>query len=179
VGRYTLRYEGIDGREDGHVSILHAVIGVFVGGERIATMEPEKRFYKKPKQPTTEIANRSTLREDLYLVLGSYDPDSKRITLLAYVNPLVVWIWIGGSSWRSARRWRCGRRRASGRRASACRPARGCRPSDRGRPHRRSRARGGARRPRAAARAGGRVRRRPPRARGGRAAVAGRRRGVR
>ena len=96
VGRYRLRYEGIDGREDGHVSILHAVIGVSVDGRRIATMEPEKRFYKKPKQPTTEVANRSTPREDLYLVLGAYDPDSKRITLLAYVNPLVMWIWLGG-----------------------------------------------------------------------------------
>ena len=57
---------------------------------------PEKRFYKKPKQPTTEVANRSTLREDLYLVLGSYDPQSKLATILAYVNPLVVWIWLGG-----------------------------------------------------------------------------------
>jgi cytochrome c-type biogenesis protein CcmF len=42
------------------------------------------------------VANRSTLREDLYIVLGSYDPKSELITILAYVNPLVVWIWIGG-----------------------------------------------------------------------------------
>ena len=57
---------------------------------------PEKRFYKKPKQPTTEVANRSTLREDLYVVLGAYDPQSKLVTILAYVNPLVTWIWLGG-----------------------------------------------------------------------------------
>ncbi len=96
IGRYRLRYEGIDGWEDGHVSVLHAIIGVSVGERRIGTLEPEKRFYKKPKQPTTEIAKRSTLREDLYLVLGAYDPDTQRITLLAYVNPLVMWIWLGG-----------------------------------------------------------------------------------
>jgi len=29
-------------------------------------------------------------------VLGSYDPKSQLVTILAYVNPLVVWIWIGG-----------------------------------------------------------------------------------
>jgi cytochrome c biogenesis factor len=29
-------------------------------------------------------------------VLGSYDPKTQLITILAYVNPLVVWIWIGG-----------------------------------------------------------------------------------
>src|SRR2546428_12603565 len=39
---------------------------------------------------------RSTLAEDLYLVLGSYDPPSGLVTLQAYVNPLVAWLWIGG-----------------------------------------------------------------------------------
>jgi cytochrome c-type biogenesis protein CcmF len=59
-------------------------------------MLPEKRFYKKPQQPTTEIALRSRLTEDLYLVLGSYDAPSGLVTLQAYVNPLVAWLWIGG-----------------------------------------------------------------------------------
>jgi cytochrome c-type biogenesis protein CcmF len=96
VGRYTLRYDSIDTQEDGHVSRLAAVLPVFVGGTQIDTLRPEKRFYKKPKQPTTEVANRSTLREDLYVVLGSYDPKTQLATIQAYVNPLVVWIWLGG-----------------------------------------------------------------------------------
>src|SRR5262245_17504658 len=96
VGRYTLRYDSIDTQEDGHVQRLMAVLPVFVNGQQIDTLRPEKRFYKKPKQPTTEVANRSTLREDLYVVLGSYDPQTKLVTILAYVNPLVVWIWLGG-----------------------------------------------------------------------------------
>jgi cytochrome c-type biogenesis protein CcmF len=96
AGRYTLRFESIENREDGHVAASAAVVRVLVDGREIDTLRPEKRFYKKPKQPTTEVANRSTLREDLYLVLGSYDPQTKLATILAYVNPLVVWIWIGG-----------------------------------------------------------------------------------
>jgi cytochrome c-type biogenesis protein CcmF len=96
VGRYTLRYDRIDTQEDGHLSRLAAVLPVFVGGQQIDTLRPEKRFYKKPKQPTTEVANRSTLREDLYVVLGSYDPKTQLATIQAYVNPLVVWIWLGG-----------------------------------------------------------------------------------
>src|SRR5262245_8505146 len=96
VGRYTLRYDRIDTQEDGHLSRLAAVLPVFLDGRQIDTLRPEKRFYKKPKQPTTEVANRSTLREDLYVVLGSYDPQSKLVTIQAYVNPLVVWIWLGG-----------------------------------------------------------------------------------
>ncbi len=96
VGRYTLHYDRIETAEDGHVHRLMAVLPVSIGDRQIDVLRPEKRFYKKPKQPTTEVANRSTLREDLYVVLGAYDPDSKLVTILAYVNPLVTWIWLGG-----------------------------------------------------------------------------------
>jgi cytochrome c-type biogenesis protein CcmF len=96
VGRYRLRFDRIENREDGHLAASAAVVSVFLGDRQIDTLQPEKRFYKKPKQPTTEVANRSTLREDLYLVLGSYDTKTGLATILAYVNPLVVWIWLGG-----------------------------------------------------------------------------------
>ena len=82
--------------EDAHLSKLKAVVSVSRNGQQPGTLAPEKRFYKKPQQPTTEVAMRSTLSEDLYLVLGSYDPASGLVTLLAYVNPLVAWLWIGG-----------------------------------------------------------------------------------
>jgi cytochrome c-type biogenesis protein CcmF len=96
VGKFRLRYERISAEEDPHVSRTSAVVSVWRDGRQIATLAPEKRFYKKPQQPTTEVAMRSTLREDLYLVLGSYDPPSGLVTLQAYVNPLVAWLWIGG-----------------------------------------------------------------------------------
>jgi cytochrome c-type biogenesis protein CcmF len=96
VGKFTLRYEKIATEEDGHMSRLAAVVSVWRGDRQITTLEPEKRFYKKPQQPTTEVAMRSTLTEDLYLVLGSYDPPTGLATIQAYVNPLVAWLWIGG-----------------------------------------------------------------------------------
>ncbi len=96
AGKYRLRYEKITTSDDPHVSRMAAEISVFRGDRQITTLAPEKRFYKKPQQPTTEVAMRATLVDDLYLVLGSFDKDSGLITLLAYVNPLVSWIWIGG-----------------------------------------------------------------------------------
>jgi cytochrome c-type biogenesis protein CcmF len=90
------RYGDRHSNEDSHVSRLSAVVSVWRDGRQIATLLPEKRFYKKPKQPTTEVAMRSTLTEDLYLVLGSYDGPSGLATIQAYVNPLVAWLWIGG-----------------------------------------------------------------------------------
>jgi cytochrome c-type biogenesis protein CcmF len=96
AAEFSLRYERIASAEDAHLSRVSAVVSVWRDGRRIATLEPEKRFYKKPQQPTTEVAMRSTLTEDLYLVLGSYDPPSGVATIQAYVNPLVSWLWVGG-----------------------------------------------------------------------------------
>jgi cytochrome c-type biogenesis protein CcmF len=73
-----------------------AEIAVVKDGVPVGTMYPEKRFYKKQQQPTTEVALRSTLVEDLYLVLGSYDEASGLMTMIVFVNPLVNWLWIGG-----------------------------------------------------------------------------------
>jgi cytochrome c-type biogenesis protein CcmF len=96
VGGYTLTYQGMHNTDTPHMASMLAEITVARGGKVITTMFPEKRLYKRQQQPTTEIALRTTLREDLYLVLGSYDDKSGLMTLQVYVNPLVVWLWLGG-----------------------------------------------------------------------------------
>jgi len=96
IGGYSLRYNGLEQRDTPHVAYLMANVSVFAGGKLVDTLKPEKRFYKKPEQPTTEVAIRSTLGSDLYLVLGSYDPDTKMATILAYLNPLIGFLYWGG-----------------------------------------------------------------------------------
>ena len=59
-------------------------------------LNPARRFYKAPQQVMTDVAIRSTLREDLYIAFGAFDPDTKAATFQVYVNPLVAWLWIGG-----------------------------------------------------------------------------------
>ena len=97
IGGYSLRYNGLEQRDTPHVAYLMANVGVFSNGKQIDTLKPEKRFYKKPEQPTTEVAIRSTLGSDLYLVLGSYDEDTKMATILAYLNPLIGFLYWGGT----------------------------------------------------------------------------------
>src|SRR5262249_52163453 len=96
MGDYTLRYEGLEPRETPHVAYLSARLAVLKDGRQIDTLLPEKRFYKKPEQPTTEVAIRSTLGADLYVVLGSFDEPTKMATIQAYINPLVGFLWWGG-----------------------------------------------------------------------------------
>jgi len=59
-------------------------------------MAMEKRLNVTHEQPTTEVALLSTWRDDLYLVLAGYDEEKQEAMFSAYVNPLVVWLWIGG-----------------------------------------------------------------------------------
>jgi len=46
--------------------------------------------------PTTEVSLTQSLRQDLYTVIGTIDPQSKKGTFRFHVNPLVMWIWLGG-----------------------------------------------------------------------------------
>jgi cytochrome c-type biogenesis protein CcmF len=93
---YTLRYEGLEERDTPHVVHVMARMGVFKDGRRIDTLKPEKRFYKKQEQPATEVAIRSRMGTDLYLVLGGFDEDTHVVTIQAYLNPLVNFLWWGG-----------------------------------------------------------------------------------
>jgi cytochrome c-type biogenesis protein CcmF len=95
IGGYTLRFEDSRSLEDDHVARLIATLQVSENGKPITTLEPEKRFYKRPEQPATEVALRSTMKNDLYVILGSLDKDGTA-TFQAYVNPLVWWLWFGG-----------------------------------------------------------------------------------
>ena len=43
----------------------------------------------------TEVAIRSSLRDDLYVVLSSFDEKLTQATFHIFINPLVQLIWIG------------------------------------------------------------------------------------
>ena len=57
-------------------------------------MNPERRFYKASQQMATMVANRSTMKEDLYLVYEGLNQDTGRPIIKAHLNPLVMWIWV-------------------------------------------------------------------------------------
>ena len=66
---------------------------MFSGGKQIARLIPQKHIHHKSNQPQTEVAIRSGFKEDLYMVLSGWDESG--VTFHVYVNPLVIWIWIG------------------------------------------------------------------------------------
>jgi cytochrome c-type biogenesis protein CcmF len=58
-------------------------------------MFPERRFYKASQQTATMVANRSSFKEDLYIVYEGQNQDTGRPIIKVHLNPLVMWIWVG------------------------------------------------------------------------------------
>jgi cytochrome c-type biogenesis protein CcmF len=57
---------------------------------------PEKSYHWVMESPwVTEVAIRSSLKEDVYIILASLEEDGLA-GFEIIINPLVSWIWIGG-----------------------------------------------------------------------------------
>src|SRR5207244_273454 len=67
-------------------------------GKVLGTGSPARFIYKKnPESPTTEVELMQGFRDDLYMVVGVVNPQTKVASFQLHVNPLVVWIWFGRS----------------------------------------------------------------------------------
>ncbi len=94
VKNYTLRYDSLSRYSTANKEVVAATLSVFNTGKKVALLIPEKNLHRGHDQPTTEVAIHSTFKEDLYVILAGYEGEIATFKVL--VNPLVVWIWIGG-----------------------------------------------------------------------------------
>src|SRR5271167_3095228 len=95
IGAYTLVCQSYTQDDNPNYGSEWAVMKVFKGGKQIATLNPERRFYKASQQTSTMVANRSTPQEDLYVVYEGQNLTTGRPIIKVHLNPLVMWIWIG------------------------------------------------------------------------------------
>jgi len=92
---YSLEFQGLSQYTARDRMVLRANLEVYRGGRLLATMTPERAFYRNAPEPTTEVDIRTTLKEDLYLILAGVSEDGSA-TFKVIINPLVAWIWVGG-----------------------------------------------------------------------------------
>ncbi len=97
VGTYTLQYQDLVSAELPDRQRFAAVVDVSRGDRQLATLQPEKSFHWNVEQWVTEVAIRSTLKEDLYLILAGVD-EGGLASFQILINPLVAWLWIGGGT---------------------------------------------------------------------------------
>ena len=95
LGKFTVRYDSLSVTDDGQKQMVTAAMTAFDGGREVDRLYPAKWFFHKQAQPTTEVAIRRMLAEDLHVVLVNFDAATQTVSLQLVINPLVNWIWIG------------------------------------------------------------------------------------
>jgi cytochrome c-type biogenesis protein CcmF len=98
LGEYSVKYESIaqfqapDNRQ-----VTRAVVGVYnTNGNYLGELHPRIDYYPDSQQNMTIPGDRSTLQDDLYVILVDWQPvGASGATFKIFVNPLVNWLWIG------------------------------------------------------------------------------------
>ena len=103
INDYTIIYNGIVFEPGERRMILSAELDIYRGDAFKDKMFPKVTSHVNYEQWVSDVAIHSTLVEDLYLILGGWETitltdgsEVIRASIVALVNPLIVWIWIGG-----------------------------------------------------------------------------------
>jgi cytochrome c-type biogenesis protein CcmF len=97
LGRYTIRYDSLSNfvYKDGR-NVTRAVVSVFKDGKFVSELHPRRDYYVESQQQMTIPGLRSTLEDDVYVILADWQPiASQGATFRIYHNPLVKWLWLG------------------------------------------------------------------------------------
>jgi cytochrome c-type biogenesis protein CcmF len=97
VGDYVLRARALVSDEYPNYIYQRMELSATKSGRALGVLKPERRFYKTAQQPTSMVAIKTMPQEDLYVVLGPPDPDTGKATVEVFVNPLVMWVWVGAA----------------------------------------------------------------------------------
>lgn len=96
IDKFSIKYNGLTEYPQRDKSVVAAIVEVYNAGKRVGYLYPAKEFSPKSEQPSSEVAIRTTFVEDVYVILAGWDTD-QTASFKVVVNPLVVWIWIGGA----------------------------------------------------------------------------------
>ena len=97
IGPYTVVYRGLDDRRTADAEIVSAIVDVYRGDRFAGTVESHRYFYRNyENQPTARMGIMLVGMDDVYVVLDRWEDDGTA-SLRVYINPLVIWIWIGAA----------------------------------------------------------------------------------
>jgi cytochrome c-type biogenesis protein CcmF len=91
---YTLSFRGVAPSTGPNYREEVAVFDIARAGAPLTRVEPSRRLYDAPPQPTTEAGIHASWRGDLYVVLGD-EQKAGGYAVRIYFNPLVRCIWLG------------------------------------------------------------------------------------
>jgi len=94
IAGYTLAFRGVAPATGPNYRAQVGLFDVTRGGAAVTRLEPSKRVYDMPPQPTTEAGIHAAWRGDLYVVLGDAQTGGGYAVRI-FFNPLVRCIWLG------------------------------------------------------------------------------------
>jgi cytochrome c-type biogenesis protein CcmF len=93
---FTFTYEDLIHTSDDNKDAVTAKINIYEGGHYIGTRYPAKwDYHKGDGQMTTEVSIKVRVLEDVYGVLTGYNLESGQANFRIYINPNILWVWIG------------------------------------------------------------------------------------
>ncbi len=98
---YTVTYKDLAVWDDTStnppsVNYARATLDISRDGKYLGQLHPRRDFYYESQQPMTIPGVRSTMEDDLYIILVDWQPIlSTGATFKIYHNPLVNWLWVG------------------------------------------------------------------------------------
>jgi cytochrome c-type biogenesis protein CcmF len=95
LGPYHLVAQGYTQNSNDNYTAGQLLIDVYRGGKKQFRLAPEARLYQTSQSVQTVVANHSTPLWDLYVVYAGQNQESGLPVIKAFLNPLVMWIWIG------------------------------------------------------------------------------------
>jgi cytochrome c-type biogenesis protein CcmF len=96
LGNYEIMYTDLISTSSSTNEKTTATINVFKNARPAGILHPSRAVYFDSGQPVTMPGLRSTLEDDLYVILVDWeDISAQGATFKVYRNPLVNWLWLG------------------------------------------------------------------------------------
>jgi cytochrome c-type biogenesis protein CcmF len=96
IDGYTVRLKDFTENTSLEMYAARAVLEVSREGKVLGELVPERRIYRGFDSPFAEVSTLPGLGDEIYATLLAFT-DDRQVTVKISVNPLVNWIWIGGT----------------------------------------------------------------------------------
>ncbi len=96
LGSYTMTFKKMVEGQTPEMAKIAAIIDVTENGKPVGLLSPERRLYRNFQQPFAEVSVIPSLGSEIYATLLSVDQEGSA-TLKMSINPLINWMWIGGT----------------------------------------------------------------------------------
>jgi cytochrome c-type biogenesis protein CcmF len=95
---YTVRFDDLQAHDEAHRFVVLGNFTVFIDGVEAGKLDPRLNYYRSrgASDPITTPSVRTRADNDLYINLIAFERDGSSATVHVIVEPLVVWIWVGG-----------------------------------------------------------------------------------